>query len=92
MDDLGRDAVNFLVATKYIEAFKGILTEQAGKVVFLPYEATSILGSLGGIRELFQKAAPGAVDGVDGARRATADARLGPVSKVEPPAERSGPG
>ena len=45
-------AVNYFVATKYIEAMKEIGASTNSKTVLFPMEATSILGSLGGIGEL----------------------------------------
>ena len=38
---------------KYLEALNGIATG-AQKLVFLPYEASGIMASLGGIKELLQ--------------------------------------
>jgi regulator of protease activity HflC (stomatin/prohibitin superfamily) len=43
----------YLIAQKYLEALNGIATG-AQKLVFLPYEASGILASLGGIKELLQ--------------------------------------
>jgi regulator of protease activity HflC (stomatin/prohibitin superfamily) len=48
-------AVEYLVALKYIEAFRNISENSNDKTVFMPYEATSVMSSLGGIKELFQK-------------------------------------
>lgn len=45
-------AVNYFVATKYVEAMKEIGASQNSKTVLFPVEASSILGSLGGIGEL----------------------------------------
>ncbi len=45
-------AVNYFVATKYIEALQALGTSSNQKVIFLPIEATNLLGSLGGIGEL----------------------------------------
>jgi len=47
-------ALNYLVALKYIEAFTKISQGQAN-TVFLPYESSSILSSVGGIKELLSK-------------------------------------
>jgi len=47
------NAATYLIALRYIEALKQIASGKESKVVFLPYEATGILGSIGGIRELF---------------------------------------
>src|SRR5260221_3444675 len=43
----------YLIAQKYLEALGQIATG-AQKLVFLPYEAAGIMGSIGSIRELFQ--------------------------------------
>ncbi len=45
-------AVNYFVAQKYIEALQVMGSADNQKVMFLPLEATSLLGSLGGIGEL----------------------------------------
>ena len=52
------DPANFLIATKYIEAFKEIANGEHNnnKVIYLPYEATGILSSIGGIKDLFNVA------------------------------------
>ena len=42
---------NYLIALKYLESLEKISAGQATKI-FLPFEASSILGSLGGIREM----------------------------------------
>ena len=43
----------YLIALKYIDAFKNIATKEGDKTVFMPFESSSILGSLGSIKELF---------------------------------------
>lgn len=53
--DRGADPVNYLLAVKYIEALKEVASGQENKTVYLPYEATNVLGSLGGIKDLFAK-------------------------------------
>jgi regulator of protease activity HflC (stomatin/prohibitin superfamily) len=45
-------AINYFVATKYVDAVKEIGASENSKTVLLPVEATSLLGSLGGITEL----------------------------------------
>lgn len=52
------DPASYLIAMRYIEALKEMVAGKGNKVVFLPYEATGILGSLGSIRELFDKTPP----------------------------------
>lgn len=46
------DPVNYLVAIKYIEALKEMTSGEDTKTVYMPYEATAILSSLGGIKDL----------------------------------------
>ena len=45
-------AINYFVAQKYIEALGEIASARNQKVIMLPMEATSMLGTLGGIGEL----------------------------------------
>lgn len=46
------DPATYLLATKYIEAFSQ-LTKGGDKTVFLPYEASGILSSIGSIKDIF---------------------------------------
>ena len=48
------DPVNYLVAIKYIEMLKEMATGQDSKTVYMPYEATGILSSVGGIKDLLK--------------------------------------
>jgi len=43
-----------LIAIQYLESLKAVANGQASKV-FLPYEASGVLGALGGIKELFRE-------------------------------------
>jgi regulator of protease activity HflC (stomatin/prohibitin superfamily) len=45
-------AINYFVAQKYVEALKDIATSNNQKTVFLPLEATSLIGAIGGIAEI----------------------------------------
>ncbi len=47
-------AVQFLIASSYIETL-GRFSQKAGDKVYIPYEASSALGSLGSIKELLGK-------------------------------------
>ena len=49
-------ALNYFVATKYIEALGRIATSPNEKLVLMPLEAGSVIGALGGIAELAKKA------------------------------------
>ncbi|MDD5091550.1 MAG: SPFH/Band 7/PHB domain protein [Candidatus Wallbacteria bacterium] len=47
--------VSYLVAIKYIEAFTKISTEGTNKTIFMPYEASSVLSSVGMMKAVFDK-------------------------------------
>jgi regulator of protease activity HflC (stomatin/prohibitin superfamily) len=49
-------AINYFVAQKYVESLKDIASAENQKVIFLPMETTSILGTIGGIGELAKEA------------------------------------
>ena len=46
------DPTNYLVALKYLETLDKMTAD--GKVVFMPYEATGVLSSVGGIKEMLE--------------------------------------
>lgn len=48
-----QQAINYFVAQKYIEALGTIASADNQKTVFMPLEASSVIGSIGGIAELF---------------------------------------
>ncbi|HTH64898.1 MAG TPA: SPFH domain-containing protein [Gemmatimonadales bacterium] len=50
----GGDPARYLIAIRYLEALKEMVSGQNNKVVYMPYEATAVLSSLGGIREMLQ--------------------------------------
>ncbi len=50
-------AINYFVATKYIEALGRIATSPNEKLVLMPLEAGNVIGALGGIAELTKKVA-----------------------------------
>ncbi|MCD8378412.1 MAG: SPFH/Band 7/PHB domain protein [Candidatus Gastranaerophilales bacterium] len=45
----------YLIAMKYLETLKTITGGQNNKVVYMPYEATGILSSVDGIKQMFDK-------------------------------------
>jgi regulator of protease activity HflC (stomatin/prohibitin superfamily) len=49
------DPTNYLIAVRYIEAFKEMVSGKDNKVIYLPYEASAILGAIGGIRDMIEK-------------------------------------
>ncbi len=46
------DPANYLIAMKYLETLKEMTSGQGNKVVYIPYEATGILSSVGGIKDM----------------------------------------
>ncbi|MDR0954082.1 MAG: SPFH/Band 7/PHB domain protein [Rikenellaceae bacterium] len=50
----GSNPANYLLAVRYIETLKEMVDGDQTKTVYMPYEATGVLGSLGGIKDLFQ--------------------------------------
>ena len=49
-------AINYFVAQKYIEALKDIGAADNSKLVFMPLDASSVIGAIGGISELAKEA------------------------------------
>ncbi|NVJ96771.1 MAG: SPFH/Band 7/PHB domain protein [Alphaproteobacteria bacterium] len=47
-------AINYFVAQKYVDALHGFARSPNEKLVFMPMEASSVIGSIGGISELFK--------------------------------------
>jgi len=48
------DPANYLIAVRYIETLKEMVSGQNNKVVYLPYEATGVLSSIGGIKDMLE--------------------------------------
>lgn len=51
----GGNPSNYLIALKYIDAWKEMVSGKDNKVVYLPYEASGVLSSLGGIKNMFEE-------------------------------------
>ena len=49
-------AINYFVAQKYIEALKHIASAENSKLIFMPLDASGVIGALGGISELAKEA------------------------------------
>lgn len=49
------DPATYLLATKYIQTLKEMVSGQDNKTIYMPYEASNMLSSLGSIKELFNK-------------------------------------
>ena len=47
---------NYLIAQKYIQMMEELAKGPKTKTIFLPYEATGVMGSIGGIKEMFKEA------------------------------------
>ena len=45
----------YLIAMKYLETMKTITSGKDNKIVYMPYEATGILRSVDGIKQMFSK-------------------------------------
>jgi len=50
------NAVNYFVATRYVESLEKIATSNNGKLIFMPLEASGVIGAIGGVGELVKKA------------------------------------
>jgi len=53
------NAINYFVATKYVEALQSIAMSPNEKLVLMPLEASGVIGALGGITELAKQALAG---------------------------------
>lgn len=49
-------AINYFVAQKYVEQLGSIATSNNQKILFLPLEASSVIGAIGGIGEIAREA------------------------------------
>jgi regulator of protease activity HflC (stomatin/prohibitin superfamily) len=49
-------AVNYFVAQKYIESLQNIAAADNSKLIFMPLEASGVIGAIGGISELAKEA------------------------------------
>ncbi len=46
------DPANYLIAMKYLETLETMTSGQDNKVIYMPYEATGVLSSVGGIKDM----------------------------------------
>ena len=74
-------ALNYFVAQKYTEALTSIGSASNSKIVLMPLEASSLIGSLGGIGAIAKQ-----VFGDDAPRQPARPPRSVPVSEPRPPA------
>ena len=47
------DPVNYMVAIRYIDTLNQMVSGKNNKTIYMPYEATGVLSSLGGIKNMF---------------------------------------
>ncbi len=62
-------AINYFVAQKYIDALGAFANSPNQKILFLPLEAASVIGAIGGITEIAKQAFGDGGGGGDGAER-----------------------
>jgi regulator of protease activity HflC (stomatin/prohibitin superfamily) len=49
------DPVKYLIAVRYIETLSEMVSGKDNKTIYMPFEATGILSSLGGIKDILTK-------------------------------------
>ncbi|TSD88847.1 SPFH/Band 7/PHB domain protein [Mycobacterium sp. KBS0706] len=78
-------AINYFVANRYIDSLKAIASAPNQKVLFMPVEASNVIGAIGGIAEIAREAF-----GRDGATPPAAPPRR-PSTDPAAPAPEGGP-
>lgn len=53
-------AINYFIAQKYVDALGALAASENGKIIMMPLDASSVIGSIGGINELIKAAADSA--------------------------------
>lgn len=48
------DPANYLIAVRYIEALREMVSGKDNKVIYMPYESSGVLSSIGGIKNMFE--------------------------------------
>jgi hypothetical protein len=79
------EAAMYLLGIRYLEALPK-MTEGSGTTIFLPAEATGVMGAIGGLRELLMRSASAAKPQPDPTRAATRPS----ASRPAPPQLGSG--
>lgn len=49
------DPSQYLIAIKYVQALKDIASQDGEKIIFIPFESSALLSSLGTIKEIFKE-------------------------------------
>jgi regulator of protease activity HflC (stomatin/prohibitin superfamily) len=57
------NAINYFVAQKYVESLSNIASSTNSKLVFMPLEASGVVGSIGGVAELVRNLGSGDASG-----------------------------
>ena len=70
-------AINYFVANNYMKALEALATSPNQKILMMPLDATSILGSIGGIAEIAKEA----FGNSSGSQAPSAPKRVPPVSR-----------
>ncbi|MHC1742453.1 MAG: SPFH domain-containing protein [Syntrophobacteraceae bacterium] len=50
----GGDPSNYLIAVRYIETLREMVSGKDNKIIYLPYEATGVLSAIGGIKDMLE--------------------------------------
>ncbi|WP_051249503.1 SPFH domain-containing protein [Inquilinus limosus] len=79
-------AINYFVATRYVDSLKAIASAPNQKVLFMPVEASNVIGAIGGIAEIAREAF-----GRDGGAPPPATPPRRPPSDPAAPASEGGP-
>ncbi|MGK9236151.1 SPFH/Band 7/PHB domain protein [Inquilinus limosus] len=79
-------AINYFVATRYVDSLKAIASAPNQKVLFMPVEASNVIGAIGGIAEIAREAF-----GRDGGAPPPATPPRRPPSDPAAPAPEGGP-
>ena len=56
IDNILLNYLREVAAQKYIQMMEELAKGPKTKTIFLPYEATGVMGSIGGIKEMFKEA------------------------------------
>ena len=83
----GNNPAGYLIGIRYIDALKAMGDGNAEKIVYLPYEATALMASVGGLKDLFSQSATGSPAPKQEAVRAPAP----PPSLAPAPAAETAP-
>ena len=49
------DPINYMIAVRYIDTLKEMVSGKDNKMIYMPYEATGVLSSIGGIKDMLSQ-------------------------------------